>query len=98
MNDDFVKVYLLFGNTYTNLKYYCNLTGISFILFTLCTATSKNDDQMNSTDSPKKPVTQDVDYWDNDDFVPFQSNRHDEFDWKLTKVFNLQQNKLIIFR
>lgn len=30
--------------------------------------------------------TPDSDYWDNDDFVPFQSNRHDEFDWKLTKV------------
>lgn len=28
----------------------------------------------------------DSDYWDNDDFVPFQSNRHDEFDWTLTKV------------
>lgn len=28
--------------------------------------------------------TPDSDYWDN--FVPFQSNRHDEFDWKLTKV------------
>lgn len=28
----------------------------------------------------------DSDYWDNDDFVPYQSNRHDEFDWKLTKV------------
>jgi len=33
--------------------------------------------------------TPDVDYWDNDDFVPFQSNRNDEFDWKLTKALML---------
>jgi len=33
----------------------------------------------------------DADYWDNDDFVPFQSNRHDEFDWKLTKALMLSE-------
>jgi len=33
--------------------------------------------------------TPDADYWDNDDFVPFKSNRHDEFDWRLTKALML---------
>lgn len=43
----------------------------------------KIDQPAESTPAP------DADYWDNDDFVPFQSNRHDEFDWKLTKALML---------
>lgn len=40
-------------------------------------------------DKATELLPQDADYWDNDDFVPFQSNRHDEFDWRLTKALML---------
>jgi serine protease inhibitor len=45
--------------------------------------------QIPAIDKTTQVPPPDADYWDNDDFVPFQSNRHDEFDWRLTKALML---------
>lgn len=51
-------------------------------------AAAVNDNVANSvTGSPPLASTvADNVGWDNEDFVPYNSSRHDEFDWKLIKV------------
>lgn len=38
------------------------------------------------TSSPQASTIDANEAWDNEDFVPYNSSRHDEFDWKLIKV------------
>lgn len=50
-------------------------------------------DKTSATQSPNSPaIGQDNDF---DDFAPYNSSRHDEFDWKLIKV-SLSTKKHII--
>lgn len=46
------------------------------------------------TSSPQASTINSNDVWENEDFVPYNSSRHDEFDWKLIKVWKENSNNL----
>lgn len=55
---------------------------------------------INSTttsSTTKKPLIDDTDYWDNDDFQPYKVDKRDFFDWRLLEeVFSKEKTNVVI--